>query len=253
MLPRLTLALLLAACGPQGSDTAASTGEASTTTASTTDTPTTGGPATPAVCDEIDEYPIFTDDTAQCVDFPSVPATGELEVGVINQRDEVVFVRGVSNAAPGYLRVTGSSFGRELHAPYICGMDPPSCDELIAGDDPGCLLNDKLSPPIRIEPGQRHRFVWEPFVVFPVQLPAACQPQPAMDATCTTGRPPTPGPYTLEITYAHADDCEGACECDPGPDGGCILDLSEANITGTPNPVQAKYDGFCKIVDLVIE
>ncbi len=251
-LHRLTAALLLAACGPGPADSDAGSSGATTSATDTSETPTTGEPDAPAVCDGLDEIPIFSQDTAQCVDFPGQPATGELEVGITNLRAEVIFVRGFGNAAPGYLGVTGGPFDLAVHAPYICGMDPPLCDDLVAGDPPGCLLNDKLAPPIRIEPGQRHHFVWEPLVVFPVEIPAECQPAPAMAATCTTSRVPTPGPYTLEISYAHADECTGECSCDPGPDGGCVLpDI--AQISGPGTPVQARYDGACKVVDFLIQ
>lgn len=247
---RLALALLLAACGPQPGTTGDDAGTGTTATA--TATPTTGEPVTPAVCDGLDDVPIWTD-TPECVDFPGQGPTGELKLAIINNRSEVVFIRGYSSGATGYLHLTGSPGGREVHAPFVCTQEPPACDDFIDPGTGGCLLNNKLSPPLRIEPGQRHHLTWQPLVVFPVIIPAACQADPTMDNPCTTSRVPTPGDYTLEITYAHADECTGECDCEPGPEGGCTLDRETSTLTGTPTRAQARYDGVCTVLDLVID
>jgi len=259
--------VVLVACGPEtastddvstGTDSSGETGNSGETgttedaggTDETGVTPTTGGPPEPVICAGTESVDPFQ--ARACQDYLSDEPGPTIEVGVINKRDEVVFLRGFGNTAPGYLRLTGEAGGRTVHYPFVCNDEPASCDSLVKQGEPGgCLANDKLSPPLRIEPGARAVLAWSPYLVFHVSLPDDCLAGPGW--TCTTGRRATPGAYTLTATYVHEDECTGACSCTPDSSGACALDLEEVMITGTPIAVTAVHDGACPVVDLVIE
>lgn len=250
MPPRLTLALLLAACGPEPANTdASSTGDPTST--DTTDIPTTGEPFTPAVCDapgsDHDPFP----DPATCEDFPGSSALAELEIGIVNLRSEPVFVNGNTDAINSRVLLTGELGGRAVHAPFVCDNDSPTCEDLIAGDAGGCPLVGRIPSVLRLEPGARHTLTWTPHITFPVLLPAACQPANASDQTCSTGRPPPPGAYTLSLRYAET--CIGACTCELEPDNSCTLDSEQDATLSELITVETHYDGICTVVDIIID
>jgi hypothetical protein len=250
MPPRLTLALLLAACGPEPANTdASSTGDPTST--DTTDIPTTGEPFTPAVCDapgsDHDPFP----DPATCEDFPGSSALAELEIGIVNLRSEPVFVNGNTDAINSRVLLTGELGGRAVHAPFVCDNDSPTCEELIAGDAGGCPLVGRIPSVLLLEPGARHTLTWTPHITFPVLLPAACQPANASDQTCSTGRPPPPGAYTLSLRYAET--CIGACTCELEPDNSCTLDSEQDATLSELITVETHYDGVCTVVDIIID
>jgi hypothetical protein len=198
------------------------------------------------VCDgqaSVDPFQAMT-----CEEFAGEEPGPAIAINVVNARDEVVFLRGVSNGAEGYLRLAGSAGGREVHAPFFCTSEAPTCDDVLSGEG-GCLLDDKLSPPMRIEPGGRAALSWAPYVVFTVDIPETCGSAP--DGTCTAGRRATPGAYTMFATYL--EDCAGACACPVDANGSCVLDLYETTLSGTPVEVSGAYDGVCTTVDLVID
>lgn len=250
MPPRLTLALLLAACGPEPAATdASSTGDP--TTAETTAIPTTGDPFTPAVCDapgsDLDPFP----DPATCEDFPGSIALAELEIGIVNLRSEPVFVNGNTDAINSRVLLTGELGGRAVHAPFVCDNDSPTCEALIAGDAGGCPLVGRIPSVLRLEPGARHTLTWTPHITFPVLLPAACQPANASDQTCSTGRPPPPGAYTLSLRYAET--CAGACTCELEPDNSCTFEAALDTTLSELLTVETHYDGVCTVVDIIID
>lgn len=233
-----------------GSSSTAGSDAGDTTDASETGAaPTTGRPDAPAVCagdQSIDPFP----DPATCDEHRGEPPTAELAIGVLNRRSEPVFIHGDGTGVAHRVRVTGEPGGRSVHAAYVCGDDPSPCDLLLEGEFDSCELIGREYSPIRIDPGLRHRLVWEPVVVFPVELPDACLPFPIPDPTCTTSRRPTPGPYTLSLTYSL--ECEGPCTCEPGPDGGCQPG-PDAHLSGPTFTALAAYDGVCDVVDIVID
>ena len=250
MPPRLTLALLLAACGPEPANTDASSTSDPTST-DTTDTPTTGEPFTPAVCDapgsDLDPFP----DPATCEDFPGSIALAELEIGIVNLRSEPVFVNGNTDAINSRVLLTGELGGRAVHAPFVCDNDSPTCEALIAGDAGGCPLVGRIPSVLRLEPGARHTLTWTPHITFPVLLPAACQPANASDQTCSTGRPPPPGAYTLSLRYAET--CAGACTCELEPDNSCTFEAALDTTLSELITVETHYDGVCTVVDIIID
>ncbi len=247
----LALALILAACGP-GSGTASDEGsgtDGTDGTGETGTTPTTGGTFEPAICPGTQSVDPFQ--AVACEEYAGEDPGAAIEVGVVNMRDEVVYLRGFGNGAAGYLRLSGVAGGREVHAPFVCSQEPPFCDEFLAGEGGGCLASDKLSPAIRIEAGTRVALEWTPRVVFEVDFPESCGE--AADGTCTVARRVTPGAYEMHIAYNHADGCTGTCTCEPDSDGNCVLDPLEATLSDDFVPVSAPYDGVCTVLDLVIE
>jgi hypothetical protein len=249
---RLLAAALLLACGPGPADTdAGSTGDPTTSTSTTTEVPTTGEPFIPAVCDapasDIDPFP----DPATCDDFPGSVGDAELEIGIVNLRSEPVFVHGNVDAIGRRVLLAGELGGRAVSAPYVCDDDPPPCEDLIAGGLGGCKLIGIIPTVLVLEPGARYKMHWAPYIKFPVLLPAACQPAPVGDQTCTTSRPPPPGAYTLSIRYAET--CAGSCTCELAADGGCKFEAALDTTFSEPITVEAAYDGVCAVVDIVIE
>lgn len=249
----LLIALLLAACGPEPATTDAST-SAPTDAADPTDTPTptTGAPFVPAVCDApagtMDPFP----DPATCADYPGSIGVTELEIGIINLRSTPVFIHGDASGIERRLRLTGELGGRVVHAPYVCGDDPPPCDKVIDGGEELCSLIGIIVDPLRLEPGARHVLRWTPYLAFPVTLPASCQPATPSEQTCTTALSPVAGAYTLSLTYAET--CAGPCTCEPDPDGSCTVDGTlDTVLPDPPLTAQAHYDGVCAVVDIVIE
>jgi hypothetical protein len=249
-LPRhLLAAVLLVACGSEPADTDASS--TSDPTADTADIPTTGEPFTPATCDapgsNIDPFP----DPATCEDFPGSIGVAELEIGIVNLRGEPVFVQGNTAAIERRVLLAGELGGRAVSAPFVCDDDPPPCEDVIADDLDGCPLIGFIPAVLRLEPGARHTLHWTPYIKFPVLLPAACQAAPASDQTCTTGRPPPPGAYTLSIRYAET--CAGSCTCEIEADGSCDLEAELDTTFSELIAVETRYDGVCTVVDIVID
>lgn len=249
---RLLAAVLLVACGPEPAATdASSTGDPTTDTADTTDIPTTGEPFTPAVCDapgsDLDPFP----DPAACEDFPGSIALAELEIGIVNLRSEPVFVNGNTDAIGNRVLLAGELGGRAVSAPFVCDNDSPTCEELIAGDAGGCPLVGRIPTVLLLEPGARHTLRWTPYIKFPVLLPAACQPANVSDQTCTTGRPPPPGAYTLSLRYAQA--CAGPCTCELEPDNSCTFEAALDTTLSELITVETNYDGVCTVVDIIID
>ncbi len=243
------------ACGPiKGDDTDGST--ATTTdgmTATAADSEPTGGSGDPAVCnapaDPAD--PLGTLDV--CDDYAAHEPGADIEVGFINNRNEAVIVLGGPACEPGYFSLQGQPGGRSAHWPYQCGLDPPICDELLAGDDGGCLLNCPVPAPIRIEPGGRFSASWAPLLAITTELPAGCAAEVMQAVSCTAGRRPTAAAYTLESFYVLASDCTGACSCEPGPDGWCTLEAFDLEVPSMALIGQGEYDGVCTVANIVIE
>ena len=246
----------LVACGPIKSDdtdgpTATTTTDGMTTTDADSE-PTTGS-GDPAVCDApVDPAdPLGALDV--CQDYAAHDPGADIEVGFINNRDEAVIVVGGAPCEPVYFSVQGQPGGRSAHWPYLCGQDPPLCDELLAGDDLGCLLNCPEPSPIRIEAGGRFSVTWTPRLAMPTELPDGCTPEPMPAQPCTAVRRPTAAAYTLETFYVLATDCTGACTCEPGPDGWCTLDAFDLEVPSMALVGQGNYDGVCTVANIVIE
>lgn len=246
---RLLAAVLLVACGPEPAESdTATTGGATTTTG---DTPTTGEPFTPAVCDapgaDVDPFP----DPAECEDFPGHVGVAELEIGVVNLRSEPVFVMGNTDAIARRVVLTGELGGREVGAPFVCEDDPTPCDQLISGELGGCELIGFIPSILVLAPGARHVLKWNPYIKFPVTLPAACQPEPVGDQSCTTTRPPPPGAYTLSLRWAER--CAGTCSCELESDDSCSFEAALDTTFSEILTVEVPYDGVCSRVDIVLE
>lgn len=245
----------LVACGPiKGDDTdglSASDPTDTMTTMTTADSEPTGGE--PAVCDAPADPadPLGTLDV--CADYAAHAPATDVEIGFINHSDEAVIVLGGPQCKGVYFGVTGQPGGRAAHWPYRCQEDPPICDELLAGNDPGCLLNCPLPAPVRIEPGGRFATTWTPSLAIATELPEGCTPEPMPAQACTAARRPTAAAYTLETFYVLASDCKGPCTCEPGPDGWCLLEAFDLEIPAQPLVGQGKYDGVCTVADIVIE
>ena len=250
---RVLVALVLIACGPTPDAEGTGTGTGSTADAagtSATDSPTTAGAYVPVVCPvadgSVDPFP----DPATCEEHRAIEPTAEVEIGLVNLRSEAVFVHATAPGAKGRVELSGEPGGRSVHAEYYCDQDTPTCATLLDGDGGGCKLIGREYATIRLEPGDRRRLLWQPRVVFSVDLPAECQAVPVGDQACTTIRPIPPGAYMLQIRYS--TECTGECTCEPEPEGGCDLD-GMRDFPAEKLTAQATYDGLCDVVDIAIE
>ena len=164
------------------------------------------------------------------------PPTGdEVEVSIINHRDEAILLldqRSGCQHAAQWFQLDGEFQGRAVWLPTSsCELEWPSC-RVYTDDPPDCSLCETLHPPIYIEPGGRHVTSWTTVVALDTELPAECT-NTGESHPCWAPNALPPGNYQLRAVAGLASDCASSdCTCVVDANGSCTAPdwPSEANL-----------------------
>jgi hypothetical protein len=228
----LIFILILAACGPQKSDTgdeSSDTGTGSDTgtpTGSDTGTPTGTGTDTgtgTGTGTGTDTGTSSTEEPLSCDVFlpPPPDAFKKVAISIVSELDEPVWIGAVGCGGLPLLRIFGADAEDLYDNPEGCY--PLLCDQFLGLEDctPGC---DDCASAIarRVPPGSVTTVNWSAARSVPMQMTAACAPGVDCQRECFRPEPVAAGTYTVELTAFRS--CAGPCECDaPDPDVSCPL------------------------------
>lgn len=197
--------------------------------------------------------PLETPDVCTAYFGEPPPSGAEVEVVIINDRDEPILLdeRGSGcHHAARWFELDGEHEGHAVWLPLSnCEIDWPSCREFTDDASP-CELCDTLIFPIYIEPGGRFITTYATLATIDVELPAECSITGAPEQCWAPTSLPA-GTYQLRAYAGLASDCISEdCSCEVDENGSCIAPdwPNESNLEAT-----LEWDTECDVIELTFE
>jgi len=154
-----------------------------------------------------------------CEHFRNDPPTSAVSITLRNDRSTPIFINpfGLCGDALEVSKQTGDPLELVYGGCYLC----EDYEDLI---NPVCFDGWTCPPLVRIEPGGRYSWQWQPVHFVREQMPARCHAGDVDPFSCARRAAVAPGDYQV-VAFAAAAlshcQAENACACEANEDGWC--------------------------------
>ncbi len=154
-----------------------------------------------------------------CEEFRNAPPTSAISITLRNDRSTPIFVNpfGLCGETLELSNKKGDQLELAYGGCYLC----EDYAELI---NPMCSGGWTCPPPVRVDPGGRYSWEWQPVHYVREQMPERCHAGDVDPFPCTRRAAVAPGDYQVVAFAASAlSHCqpENACECKANEEGWC--------------------------------
>lgn len=162
-----------------------------------------------------------------------------IEVVLQNERDEAIYVDPHQGGDPScdavypFALATADTFEDFPEKELVRGCRN-ACSDTGSCEEPSCPAICAVNPLIRIEPGAHYTVEWTAVTYRETRLPSSCADcdgveEPVLD--CVQRESLEPGSmytFTAAAGTTLSPDCPAQdCDCEPGPDGWCLIESYE--------------------------